>query len=283
METKNFSSGLKLADIKEIAIGKFDGMHLAHDHLLSRLSGLSAVVVIDSNKPILLTRDRRFELIKKAVIVLKLEDIRELDGKEFLELLKINIPNIEKIVVGYDFRFGHKRRYNTDDLVSLFDGNVEVVDEFCIDGISVHAEVIKQFLRDGDLIVANRLLGRYYNIIGASISGQGIGKEKLFATINIEAKTLVLLSEGIYASFTVIDDVMFDSVSFIGHRESTDNVYAIETHIIDKVVDIENDQKIEVLFVEKIRDNRKFDVLEELKMQIQKDIDSSKGILGLLD
>ena len=159
---------------------------------------------------------------------------------------------------------------------------MEIVDEVKIDGISVHSRHIREMIREGNIKLANRLLGYNYTIIGPHQKGQGLGAKELVATINIHPDGFEIPKEGVYATFTRIDDEehLHPSVSFIGHRVTTDGSFAIESHILDG--DVECRKKAGISFVDFLRENRKFDTLGELKEQIQKDIKMAQKELKML-
>jgi riboflavin kinase/FMN adenylyltransferase len=260
----------KYDTIDSIAIGGFDGMHLAHQQLFDRLTKDGAIVSIETPYANLTPNRYRDRYSDYPIIYYKLDDIKEILAVDFIGMLKDKFPNLTKIVVGYDFYFGYNRTHCVDKLKDIFDGVVDVVDEFFIDGISVHSKVIREALDFGDIELANKLLGREYSIIGKVVSGQGIGKKELLPTINLQSDKF-LLPKGVFSTKTKLDDKIYQSISFIGDRVSTDGKFAIETHIIDKNIDCSCDE-VEIFFVSKIRDNKKFNSLEQLKQQIDKDI-----------
>jgi len=127
--------------------------------------------------------------------------------------------------------------------------------------------------------MANKLLGRTYAIEGRVIPGQGLGKRSLVPTLNLKVEHYQLPLEGVYATRTQIGSSRYPSVSFLGHRVSTDGSFAVETHILDKDIgSVEGEIVLE--FVALIRPNRKFDTLEALKEQIKKDIESAGSLLS---
>jgi len=153
-----------------------------------------------------------------------------------------------------------------------------LVDEIKIDGISIHSKKIKALLDEGDIELANRLLERSYKIEADVIKGQGIGSKKLFATLNLKCKNFIIPKHGVYATNSVVDLKSYPSVTFIGIRSSTDGVFSIETHLIDTDIAVDS-KRVEVEFIKYIRENRRFDDLNSLKLQIQKDIDIAKSLL----
>jgi riboflavin kinase / FMN adenylyltransferase len=124
--------------------------------------------------------------------------------------------------------------------------------------------------------MANKLLGKEYKIYGQQIKGQGLGAKSFVPTINLKVDEFLLPNEGVYITKTILDDKEFNSITFLGHRVTTDGSYAVETHIIDE--DIQNDNHTtQIKFYDKLRDNQKFDSFEELKNQILEDIKSAKN------
>ncbi len=255
-----------------IAIGGFDGMHIGHQHLFKALGSEGSIVVIETGYANLTPGCEREHYTTYPIHYFELEDIRHLDGRGFVKLLKERFHKLQKIVVGYDFHFGKNRKYSHEDLKRLFDGEVIVVDEVCYNGDSVHSHKIRAKLAIGDIKGANAFLGHNYTIKGKRVSGQGLGSKELVATINIEAKGFLTPKEGVYVTVTKIDDEehAHPSVSFIGHRITTDGSFAVESHILDAQVQCE--EKASISFIAYIRPNQKFDSLEELKNAIQKDI-----------
>jgi len=265
-----------------IAIGGFDGMHTGHQKLFDALDGNGCIVVIETGYANLTPKRERERFSNYPVFYIELEDIRHLDGVEFIRYLKQNFPKLKKIVVGYDFHFGKDRRYSFDDLKNLFDGEVKVIDEVSLNGDSIHSHKIRLKLGIGDIKGANAFLGYNYTIVGELEKGQGIGKKELFATINIKADGYLVPKEGVYATLTKIDDEehYHPSVSFVGHRQTTDGTFAIESHILDG--EVECKKKAAISFVNFIRENKKFESMVELKDAIQKDIDIASKELRLL-
>jgi len=263
-------------NITSIAIGGFDGMHTAHQTLFSNLSRNGAILVIDSGYANLTPIYNREEYSSYPIFYYKLADIKALSGQAFVDVLSKDFPNLNKIVVGFDFHFGNKRACGTQELKYFFDGEVIVLNEISVNNIAIHTRVIRKYLKNGDIKNANILLGKSYKIRGTLIKGQGLGKSDFFPTINLNVKDYLLPQEGVYVSKTIVDDVVYDSVSFLGHRVSTDNNYAIETHLINKNISVK-DEKIQIKFCKKLRDNEKFDTFEALKKQIQNDIQNTQS------
>jgi riboflavin kinase/FMN adenylyltransferase len=271
-----------MKEIESIAIGGFDGMHIGHQALFRELGRKGGIVAIETGYANLTPNGYRERYTDYPIFYLQLQDIRHLEGSEFVSFLKQKFPKLRKIVVGYDFHFGKQRRYSFSDLQSLFDGEVVVVSEVKYRGESVHSHKIRQKLSVGDIEGANAFLGHNYMIVGNKEAGQGLGSRELVATININAREFLMPKEGVYVTLTRVDDEehFHPSVSFIGHRISTDGTFAVESHILDGTVYCE--RKAEISFVAYLRENRKFDSLVALKEAIQKDIVQANRVLKRL-
>jgi riboflavin kinase / FMN adenylyltransferase len=276
MEMKKSSSILVNKNtITSIAIGGFDGMHSAHQELFKRLDKNGAIVSIESGYANLTPRRYRQEYSIYPIYYYVLENIKHLEGDEFIKLLKEEFPNLQKIVVGFDFCFGKNRRYCTEKLKELFKGEVEIIDEIKIDNIPVHSRIIREYLKDGDIETATKLLGKEYKIYGHQIRGQGLGSKNFVPTINLKVDEFLLPKEGVYITKTILNEQEYNSITFLGHRVTTDGSYAVETHILDKDI-INKEYIVQVKFLKKLRDNKKFEKFEELKKQILDDIESAK-------
>ncbi len=271
------SGSISLKSAEAIAIGAFDGMHRAHQELFKRLGDKGAIVVIDKEDALLTPGELRCKYTHYPCLFLKLQQIRHLDAAGFIALLKKHFPHLKKIVVGYDFAFGKNRKYKAQDLHNYFDGEVEIVDEVKIDGVSVHSRIIKEYIKKGEIAQVNRLLGRCYEIVGKRVAGQGIGSKELVPTMNLKVERFLLPQEGVYATYTRIAQKKYRSVTFIGHRYVTDGSFAVETYILEEFT--EGSDEIGIMFAAFIRKNKKFDSLHELKKQIEDDIKKAQEIL----
>ena len=261
--------------ITSIAIGGFDGIHVGHLELLKRLDANGAMVAIDNSHIDLTPGKLRERFCPVPIHYIQLEEIFQLSGQEFIELLTQTFPRLEKIVVGYDFHFGYRRQWNASHIADFFPGKVEIVEEVMVGGVSVHSRTIRNHLRLGQVEKANTLLGREYMIVGDVIRGQGIGMRQLYPTLNLHVDGFLLPGEGVFTTRTKVGESLYPSVSFVGHRVSTDGSFAIETHVLDKLEHFAA-PVVELYFVDKIRDNALYDDLEALKKRIALDIETAK-------
>jgi len=250
-----------------ITIGGFDGVHIAHQALIKKAD---IVLVIEKGSSLTPGFDRLFYIDKK-IDFLNLEDIKHLTPLEFINILKKYKSS--KIIVGEDFKFAKNRSGDINTLKKHFE--VEIIREIKIDKIGVHSQIIREFIKKGEIKKANKFLGRNYKIRGVHIKGQGLGKKELVPTINIELlKPFTLPKPAVYITKTN----SLNSVTFIGKR-STDKTFSIETHILNSA-QIPNSKIIEIEFIKILRENKKFSNLKELKKQILLDIIKTKEFYG---
>jgi len=272
---KNFSTLVNKNTITSLAIGGFDGMHAAHQELFSQLDDNGGILSIESGYATLTPKKYRQEYSKYPIYYYVLNEIKHLEGNKFIELLNQEYPKLKRIVVGFDFCFGKNRGYCIQELKEVFKGDVVVINEFQIDNISVHSRIIREYISNGDLITANKLLNKEYKIYGTQIKGQGLGAKSFVPTINLKVEYFLLPQVGVYISKTILNNIEYNSITFLGHRVTTDGSYAIETHIFDEDI-INDDYEIEIKFYKKLRDNKKFEAFQELKEQILLDIKEAK-------
>lgn len=279
---KKFSSISKRNNIEMIAIGKFDSMHLAHQTIFSNLNSRGIILFIkmpQSKYGDIIPYNKRESYVKHKIYYIDFRSIKNVNGKYFIRYIMKKLPNLKTILVGKDFRFGKNRQYGSSDLSNISSLNVIIFDEMFKDGIPIHSSYIRDFILNGDVVSANKLLGRFYSIEGNVIKGQGLGNKELYPTININVSGYVLPQNGVYITRTKIYHHIFDSISFVGHRLSTDMNFSIESHIIDQNIYV-TPYKIEIFFIEKLRNNLEFKSLPALKAQIENDIQTARIILN---
>ena len=247
-------------------IGGFDGMHIAHIELIKRSD---CYLVIEKNST-LTPFFSRIEYNSKLLNLLELKNIKNFSKEEFIDIL-INY-GIKEIIVGYDFRFGKNRSGSIEDLKKAF--RVEVIEEIKYKNIPIHSRVIRELIKKNEIKKANTLLGHNYKIKGIQIKGQGLGSKKFLPTINLQLLYNYTLLNGIFLTKTN----GYFSITFIGKR-STDENFAIETHILNKEWRIKKGELINIEFLEFIRENRKFNSLDELKKAILKDKEDALNLL----
>lgn len=279
----SFSSFLECKlEFKSIALGKFDGCHRAHLKLVQLLGTQGCACCIHMSNPPYLTPPRmREKLLKVPVCLLPFKEIRRLDSTQFLRMILKTMPKLEKIVVGYDFCLGYNKMHSAIDLPFLLEKinkkiDVIILEKQEINHIPIHSSIIKELIIYGDIEIANDMLGRFFSIEGSVKKGQGLGKTMLYPTINLESKDFVLPKSGVYITKTIVNEKEYRSISFLGHRISTDGNFCIETHILEDFNEVVESSILEIKFIQRLRDNKKFDNLEKLKKQIDEDTSNAK-------
>ncbi|WP_353662961.1 bifunctional riboflavin kinase/FAD synthetase [Hydrogenimonas sp. SS33] len=267
-----------MSTVESVAIGNFDGMHLGHRALFEKLGENGAVAVVEHYRATLTPGLYRAKFADRPLHYYDFDKIRGLRAADFVALLREDFPMLRTIVVGEDFAFGAGREGSVETLRSLFEGDVIAVEEVKLEGEGIHSRTIRKTVASGDMRKAAAMLGRPYEVWGEVVRGQGIGARSLVPTLNLECGRFLLPAAGVYKSETCLDGDCFASVTFVGHRETTDGRFAVETHLIDRTLS-ENEVpwKVSVRWLEKIRENRRFGSLEALKAQIEKDIGAARG------
>ena len=285
-----------------IALGNFDGVHIGHQQLIkkliniSKLRGLKSSVLlfknhtrtlVDSVGPLLLsTFEQKSRFIENLGIDIVYnmpfnDDIRKLSPDEFFVEILINRLNVKTIVVGIDYRFGYKASGDTNTLLKLGEKyGVEVIifNPIYFEGNIVSSSRIRQSILNGDMNKANQMLGRDYSIIGKVVKGKELGSKLGFPTANIVPEiNYVIPKYGVYSTETIVDNKIYLSATSVGYNPTfAENSIKIESHIIDFNKNIYN-RNIELLFIEYLRDEIKFDSVDLLKEQVFADIDSIKA------
>ena len=276
-----------------ICIGAFDGVHLAHQQLFRKTRDLNKKFDIvtfdvlpkiyfnDSLKPIVSNKERNeiFESFSpQNLIHLNFDQFNKISSEDFSKFLDENL-GIKKIVIGKDFKFGNNRSGDVNFLIDYFgENNVYLLDDFLINNEKVSSTKLRYYLSTGEIDKANNLLGRDFSLSGNVIQGKQLGRELGFPTANLLLDEDVFLPTfGVYYGVIEVDTKKFNCIINIGLNPTvdTEDSVKIEAHILDFGDDIY--QKDIKLFLKNfIRNEKKFNNIDELKNQIMKDIDSAK-------
>ncbi len=278
-----------------VTIGKFDGLHRGHKILCENLfamekDGLTSVaisfvdppsnIVDDSKDKKIMTNDERLLLFKESGISVFIEcpfdeKLMKTEPEDFINML-IDRINMKSLVVGSDFRFGYKGAGNVELLRRLSEEkgfSLKVIEKLKEDNVDISSTRIRDEIKNGNITKANQLMGRNYFIYGEVIHGRQIGKKLDFPTINIRpSKEKLIPANGVYISVVIIDNHIYQGITNVGTRPTFDdgNALSIETHIIDFDYDIYG-KEVKVVFLEKIRDEIRFNSMFELRNQLMKD------------
>lgn len=282
-----------------LAIGFFDGVHLGHQQIIrqtttdARQHEASALIVtFDRHPNTIVAPDRSPPLIYSLAQKLRVFELLGVDvtllihfdkefsqrsGEDFVSSLARDTGPIRSICVGANFVFGHKRSGNVELLRKLgaeLNFAVHGLAAVALDGKAVSSTRIRQAITGGNLDAASQMLGRAYSLAGKVIAGDQLGRQLGFPTANLEVTGLVLPPTGVYAVQAKTNGNLHRAVVNIGSRPTLQNPQPqlrVEAHLLDFTGDLYG-RELELIFVEKLRDERKFPSLAELRDQIARDI-----------
>lgn len=287
-----------------IALGNFDGIHLAHQKLFEaskrlakQVRGKASVYTFvphpvkvlspASAPPLITSLAQKTALIKRAKIqALILEpfaaDFASLSPEDFFEKILIQRLRAAGIVAGYDFTFGAKRGGNADLLCRLCESHsipCKIVEAQHHESTLISSSQIRNFIRSGEVSQAAQLLGRPFELIGNVVKGEGIGKSLGFPTANILPENELIPANGVYATRAKVGLRTYPSVTNIGFRPTFGGKrLCIETHLLKFRRSLYG-KEIRVQFLKKIRDEISFPSIQELVAQIRKDVESASKAL----
>lgn len=287
------TSELKLYN-SAVALGKFDGIHKGHILLLDRLSelkkgGLTSVVcIIDMGKESILSEAERIRILEDAEVDYLVRfsfnpEFAALSPEVFVQKILVEKFHVKDIVVGTDFQFGCNRGGNVDTLNELsakYDYHVSAIEKLQLEGETVSSTRIRTALSQGNLSVANLLLGRNYVLTGTVIHGRHLGRSIGFPTTNILPEQGKLLPKsGVYASIVHTGDHTYRAITNIGNNPSvgSGNQVTIESYVFDFVGDL-YDTEIQIELIQYVRGEQKFGSIDDLKIQLERDISFVKDL-----
>lgn len=285
-----------------VALGNFDGVHKGHCDLIKQMISCakdnnlkSSLLVFDNHTKTVLTgeapkmitsMEQKYDIFNKLQVefIYKMKfdrEIMKLLPEQFVKDILVDKLNIKAVIVGFDYRFGHKASGNADLLKELgikYDFKVIVVDPIYIGDELVSSTRIRKLLQEGNIIESNNLLGRNYSLIGKVVPGKKLGNSLGFPTANIEPiDNFVIPKHGVYSTNTIVDNKAYLSATSVGKNPTfKDDGLKIESHIINFNENIYG-EIIELEFVQYLREEIKFEDLEQLKDQVQEDISKVKS------
>ena len=281
-------------------IGFFDGVHRGHQFLISHLvetarqDGMPAVVITFDEHPrkvlqsdyqpeMLSTLDSKLLLLSKtevddAVVLHFTREMAAMSAREFMQQVLHDHLHVKKLFIGYDHRFGHNREETFDDYVRYGkEMGIEVIKNqaYSMNGINISSSVIRSFLKEGEVDMANQCLGYPYTIIGKVVNGYHEGRKLGFPTANLDLSHFgqMIPAPSVYAVKARLEGTVVwkQGMMNIGTRPTFDGKQlTLETHIFNFEGDI-YDQLLLVSFVKRIRGERKFESPEELAAQLKED------------
>ncbi len=284
-----------------VTIGNFDGVHVGHLRLLEEVvsaakeQGVAPAVLTFDPHPaaivapgratrLLSTQAERCSLMARAGIEYVLIQpfttvVAQWTPEQFAERVLAKSLRALVVVVGENFRFGHKQAGDTAVLTELglrHGFSVRAVKPVVFRGRTVSSSEIRRAADSGNMSLAGRLLGRPFAISGQVVSGHGIGSRQTVPTLNLKTTAQVLPREGVYITRTTSDDGetrQWNSITNVGHRPTFDGgpELSIETFLLDPFTP-PTPVRIRVEFLRRVRDERKFESADALKAQIMRDV-----------
>lgn len=271
-----------------ITLGKFDSLHRGHQRLVQSIQSYakkknvkSVVFAFDINKETLLTnQERRNHLETQVDCMIQCpftKEIREMEAEAFIEKILVEKLHASYIVVGTDFHFGHKKRGNVEMLAQYaekYHYQLDVLDKELFQGREISSTYIRAALADGDVELANLLLGYPYHMSGVVEHGRRLGRTLGFPTMNIiPADRKIIPRYGVYTCKICIDGEVFTGIGNVGMRPTVTE----EKRVLLEVFVFEYDgdaygKNITVEFCAFERPEKKFDSIEEMKRQVDLDI-----------
>mgnify|MGYP003684438537 CR=1 FL=1 len=291
-----------------VTSGTFDGVHKGHQVILKRLkeitqkhNGESIVLTFwphpryivqrekSKNLQLLNTLEEKTNLLKHQeidhlIVIPFTKEFSQKSSLEFIQDILINKIKTKHLVIGYDHRFGKNREGSFDYIINHpqeFPFEINEIPRQDVDNIGVSSTKIREALTHGKIEVANNYLGEYYTLIGNVVTGSQNGRKINFPTANIEIKERFKLipAHGVYAVEIEFNNKIHIGMLNIGIRPTLNGeTPSIEVHIFGFNQDIYK-QKIQLNFIARIRNERKFENLEALKLQLEKDKESVLNII----
>lgn len=287
-----------------LTIGVFDGIHLGHQYLILQLVEqarqqdlLSGVVTFrqhpqevlqpETKLPFLTDLDERINLLRNegVEVIIPISFTAQsarLSARRFVELLKKYL-RMRGLVIGADFALGRNREGDADTLRTLgqeMGFSVTIVPAVILNGEVVSSTAIREALAKGNVEKVRRLTGRPFSLHGQVITGAGRGVALGFPTANLDiALEQAFPRDGVYATWAYIDGRVYQSMANIGFNPTFgDRKRAVEVYIVDYRGDLYG-RELKVEIMERLRDEKKFRTVEELKQQIAEDVKRGRAIL----
>jgi riboflavin kinase/FMN adenylyltransferase len=279
-----------------IALGSFDGLHIGHLSLIYKVveiakknNGKSMVFTFKNHPKTLINKEKAPKLLmdneRKAKVLenhkVDMVCFKEFDfefmkmaPKEFLEFLIFNY-NVKGLVVGFNYKFGYKNLGNVELLKKLqseYGYELYVMEPCTYNNEVISSTRIRKSLEEGEVLEASKMLGYPYSLSGEVVHGRKIGRTIGFPTANLKYnENFILPKIGVYYTGIKVNNKIYKGITSVGKNPTVEGKkLTIETYILDFDKDIYGEQ-IHVSFIKKIRNEEKFNNLEELKDQLEKD------------
>lgn len=278
-----------------VALGTFDGLHVGHMAIINKLreeGHYRKCVFTFSNSPVsvaakvdikyVVSQEEKANLLEKSGVDYLLttefnEEIMSLTAEEFFDKYIVNILDAKEIFVGYNYTFGKNKSGTTQVLKELCDKHgitLNVMPPVFVEDEPVSSTRIRKEVASGNVALAGKLLGRNITVDGTVVEGNKLGRTMGFPTVNIAVDNgRALPPDGVYAAKTVIHGAAYRCIANLGARPTVSDKgeRLFEAHVADFEGDLYG-QYMTFELVEKMRDICKFDSVDSLKNQLEKDI-----------
>lgn len=297
----------KISDKTGVSLGSFDGLHKGHLTLINTLKekcleeNLKSVIYTFANHPrqlinskksprLIIKNDQKIDLLKKIgidyLVLVKFDSFQKnISARDFVKKILLEKLNMRWMTVGADCRFGKKAEGDIsllNDFSKEYKFDLTVVPPVKIEDEIISSTAIRNQLSNGLIDKANLFLGRNYTISGKVIKGKQFGAKKGFPTANISVDiSLCLPKNGVYITKTIIDNNVYKSITNVGFNPTFNQTnYNIETNIIDFNQDL-YDKEVTVEFLHRIRDEKKFNNIDDLYKQIKNDTSYARDYFNI--
>jgi riboflavin kinase/FMN adenylyltransferase len=291
-----------------LALGNFDGLHRGHRKILDRMRrvaderGATSVIMTfdphpprivrpDKAPPLLMTKAQKLEAIAAAgvhgaAIVRFTPELSNWDPETFVRTVLVNWLRVAEVWVGANFLFGHDRSGNFSMLRVLgarYGFKAEKIDPVRYKDFVVSSTRIRRLVSEGRVDEAGALLGHHYFLDGTIVRGDQRGRTIGFPTANLCTDNELLPPHGVYATTARIDEIVYPSVTNVGTRPTVDKSgrTVVETHVFDLNRDLYG-HAVRIGFVQRLRDERAFASLDELRAQIDADCQRARVLFNRL-
>lgn len=303
MEYIRETTEIQITEPTVISLGKFDGLHMGHKFLVDimmkkKQEGLRAVmftfdippkaIVNQEQQSVLTTNEEKEYVFEQTGIDYLIEypftdEVRAMEPEDFIRML-VERLNVKCIVAGTDFHFGHNRRGNYETLQScgpVYGFETIIVEKKQYEHRDISSTFIREEIQAGHMEKANMLLGYEYFVKGQVIHGKRIGRKLGIPTVNLIPPAGKLLPPfGVYVSHIIIDGKMYGGITNVGRKPTIagENPVGVETNIFEFDGNLYG-RELEIQFLGFLRNEKKFDSIEELKGQMTRDIEQGKAYL----
>jgi len=286
-------------------IGNFDGVHIGHKKIISSVKkeaaekGLSSCVITfhphpqkvlqNIDVPLLIPIRERLKLLEREGVdyvacYTFTTVLSKISAKDFITDTLIGKLNLKHLIVGPDFSFGRKREGNAQLLKIMgekYGFETKVLGPATVNNEVVSSSAVRNFVTNGNVKKASKFLGYDFYIEGQVKEGERRGTQIGFPTLNLDTDWDILPKVGVYATKAYIDEEHKESITNVGYRPTFgSDELLVETHVFDFDRDIYG-KRVRVEFVDRVRDEKKFDGADALVDQIKKDVLRVKEILAI--